>query len=69
MRDFPYGWWVVLTMFEGGTVEGYCVGMTDAEIFLTSLVFRDGVTPGQSELAIELEAVERIDAYRERPPR
>lgn len=65
--DFMHGWWLVLTMFEGGTVEGYRVDETDNELVIRQLVFR-GDEPGQVEFAVEKDAIIQIDAYRERPP-
>lgn len=62
------GWWVVLTLFEGGTVEGYFVSETEDQIEIRNVLFM-GDEPSQSAIAVDREAIIQIDAYRERPPR
>ena len=66
--DFMRGWWLVLTLFAGGKVEGYCVEVTEGEIVVRTLVFMRGDEPGASEIAVDKDAVIQIEAYRERPP-
>lgn len=67
-QSYTFGWYHVVTMFEGGTVEGYKVGEDAETITLRQVVFRTSDEPGQVEFEIDKEAIIEVKASRERPP-
>jgi hypothetical protein len=68
-RDYFLGWWHVLTLFEGGTIEGYKSGETEDGVLIRQVVFRKDDEPGQTEVEVPFEIIRAVSAYQERPAR
>lgn len=60
MEEFFTDWWVVLTLENGETWEGWGVGQTEDEIVLR-------VEPSQIHLGVQMDQVIKIDANKNPP--